>query len=74
MMFHLWGFGLLALTFNMHLFTARNAFLLLGHLQPGRAHATSALQGEVQSVMRKGLRRDVQLKGAFPAAVIEVSN
>lgn len=32
-MFHLWGFWLMALTFNMHLFTAPNAFLFLGYLQ-----------------------------------------
>lgn len=64
----------MALTFNMHLFTAPNVFLLFGYLQPGRARATGALQGEVQSVVRKGLRRDVQLKGAFPAAVVWVTN
>lgn len=64
----------MVLTFNMRLFTAPNAFLLFGYLQPGKACATDVSQGEVQSMMRKGLRRDVQLKGAFPDAVIWVSN
>lgn len=63
----------MALTFNMHLFTAPNAFLLFGYLRPGRACVTGALQGEVESVMRKRLGRDVQWKGAFPAPVIWVT-
>lgn len=53
-MFHLWGSWLMALTFNMHLFTAPNAFFLFGCLQPGRACAIVALQGVVQSRMRHG--------------------
>lgn len=64
-MFHLWRFRLMALTFNMHLFTAPNAFLLFGYLQPGRACVTSALQGEVESVMRKRLRRECSGREPF---------
>lgn len=53
-MFHLWGFWLMALTFNVHLFTAPDVFLLFGCLHPSRAHAIVALQGVVQSRMRHG--------------------
>lgn len=36
----------MALTFNMHFFTAPNVFLLFGYLQPSRARATGALQAK----------------------------
>lgn len=57
----------MALTFNMHLFTAPMLFLIFGCLQPSRAHTIVVLQGVVQSRMGHP-------KTAFAAAGTGVTN